>query len=109
MIAGSVAVSAQPPQARSPKTPEERAELHAKRMQERLQLTNAQYEEVYALHLSYVKERETKRKEMQTFLKESVKQEDEQLAKVLTAEQQQQWEEMKATRKEQMKKRRAGH
>lgn len=109
MIAGSVAVSAQPPQERSPKTPEERAELHAKRMQERLQLTDAQYAEVYALHLNYVKERDTKHQEMQTYLKQSLKQEDEQLARVLTETQKQQWEEIKSTRKQQMKKRRAGN
>lgn len=81
------------------KTPEEKAEKMAKRMQEKLALTDAQYKSVYQMALSSINERQSWGTLDKDALKEKMKKQREnnrsQLQSILTPDQWTKWEGMR--------------
>lgn len=92
-------------------TPEQRAEKQTERMQQDLQLTDAQKKAVYELNLQSAKEMKAARTEGAEANKEKFKamheQRDARLNAILSADQLKKYETIKAERKNKMKERRA--
>ncbi|HLT41685.1 MAG TPA: hypothetical protein VKZ95_03195 [Sphingobacteriaceae bacterium] len=74
------------------KTPEERAEMQAKRMAEQLSLTKEQQEKMYKLSLEQTK----KRQAMAESLKEENKKHHQEIESLLNQEQKTKWNELKS-------------
>lgn len=74
------------------KTPEQRAEMQAKRMAEQLSLTTEQEEKIYQLSLEQAK----KKQALTQSLKEENQKSRQEIEGLLTPEQQKQWSELKS-------------
>lgn len=74
------------------KTPEQRAEMQAKRMAEQLSLTTEQQEKIYQLSLEQAK----KKQALTQSLKEENQKSRQEIEGLLTPEQQKQWSELKS-------------
>jgi protein CpxP len=92
--------------------PEQRAERVASQLQEQLSLTDKQKAEVYKIEVEKLKKQAESRKDRSQEMKKlsesrkaEMKESEEKLAKILTADQKAKYESMKAERKEKMKDR----
>ena len=103
---------AQRPQREMP-SPEKRAEMMTERMAKQLELSEAQKQQVYAIHLEYAQKRqvemEARRETMEKrreAMKSEIKEQETRINGVLSKEQQEKWETIRMENREKMRERR---
>jgi Spy/CpxP family protein refolding chaperone len=99
----ALSLSAQGPQGKGKKTPEEKALKQTEMIKQKLQLTDAQAAEVQKIYTSYTTDVEKMKQEMKDRKKALNKEKDAQLKKVLTPEQYSKLEVIRAERKAEQK------
>lgn len=95
------------------KTPEQKAEKIAKKMQERLSLSDAQYKSVYELALSTVNQRASlksmDKEARRTEMKKLMETQETQLKGILSSDQWTKWESLKSEHKNKHKDKKGKH